>query len=91
MSPLTPMVIRLASFVAILLLLRALPALAAPSATAEGERGMVVSAQHEASEAGLQILRAGGNAIDAAVAVGYALAVVDPCCGNIGGGADRIT
>ena len=47
---------------------------------------MVVSAQHEASEAGLQILRAGGNAIDAAVAVGYALAVVDPCCGNIGGG-----
>src|SRR3982751_551694 len=86
MSPLTPMVIRLASIVAILLLLRALPALAAPSATAEGERGMVVSVQHEASEAGLQILRAGGNAVDAAVAVGYALAVVDPCCGNIGGG-----
>ena len=47
---------------------------------------MVVSAQHEASEAGLRILKAGGNAIDAAVAVGYALAVVDPCCGNIGGG-----
>ena len=47
---------------------------------------MVVSAQHEASEAGLKILQAGGNAIDAAVAVGYALAVVDPCCGNIGGG-----
>jgi gamma-glutamyltranspeptidase/glutathione hydrolase len=53
---------------------------------AEGERGMVVSAQHEASEAGLRLLQAGGNAIDAAVAVGYALAVVDPCCGNIGGG-----
>ena len=47
---------------------------------------MVVTAQHEASEAGLDILKAGGNAIDAAVAVGYALAVVDPCCGNIGGG-----
>src|SRR3982751_2539466 len=86
MSPLTPMVIRLASIVAILLLLRALPALAAPSATAEGERGMVVSVQHEASEAGRRILQAGGNAVDAAVAVGYALAVVDPCCGNIGGG-----
>jgi gamma-glutamyltranspeptidase/glutathione hydrolase len=47
---------------------------------------MVVSAQRPASEAGADILRAGGNAVDAAVAVGYALAVVDPCCGNIGGG-----
>ncbi|MBN9510636.1 MAG: gamma-glutamyltransferase, partial [Alphaproteobacteria bacterium] len=47
---------------------------------------MVVSAQHLASEAGADVLRAGGNAVDAAVAVGYALAVVDPCCGNIGGG-----
>jgi gamma-glutamyltranspeptidase/glutathione hydrolase len=47
---------------------------------------MVVTAQHEASAVGLDILRAGGNAIDAAVAIGYALAVVDPCCGNIGGG-----
>ena len=47
---------------------------------------MVVSAQHYASEIGAGILAQGGNAIDAAVAVGYALAVVDPCCGNIGGG-----
>jgi gamma-glutamyltranspeptidase/glutathione hydrolase len=53
---------------------------------ADATRGMVVSAQREASAAGLAILEAGGNAIDAAVAVGYALAVVDPCCGNIGGG-----
>src|SRR5207244_12197984 len=77
---------RLLCFVLLFLLRSAAPGIAAPAATAEGERGMVVSAQHEASEAGLQILRAGGNAIDAAVAVGYALAVVDPCCGNIGGG-----
>jgi len=62
------------------------PCVAAPSSHAEAEHGMVVTAQHEASEAGRQILAAGGNAIDAAVAVGYALAVVDPCCGNIGGG-----
>jgi gamma-glutamyltranspeptidase/glutathione hydrolase len=48
--------------------------------------GMVVTAQHFASEAGRDILKQGGNAIDAAVAVGYAEAVVHPCCGNIGGG-----
>ncbi|HMC44679.1 MAG TPA: gamma-glutamyltransferase, partial [Caballeronia sp.] len=47
---------------------------------------MVVTEQSEASHAGLEVLRTGGNAIDAAVAVGYALAVVNPCCGNIGGG-----
>lgn len=47
--------------------------------------GMVVTEQALASQVGADILRAGGNAIDAAVAVGYALAVVDPCCGNIGG------
>jgi gamma-glutamyltranspeptidase / glutathione hydrolase len=52
----------------------------------EAEHGMVVSAHRLASEVGVRTLAAGGNAIDAAVAVGYALAVVDPCCGNIGGG-----
>lgn len=48
--------------------------------------GMVVSAQALASQIGADILQQGGNAVDAAVAVGYALAVVHPCCGNIGGG-----
>jgi len=47
---------------------------------------MVVTAQHLATEIGVDILKEGGNAVDAAVAVGYALAVVHPCCGNIGGG-----
>ncbi len=50
------------------------------------ENGMVVSSQHLASQVGVDIMRAGGNAIDAAVAVGYAMAVVNPCCGNLGGG-----
>ncbi len=52
----------------------------------EGARSMVVTAQRLATQTGADILRAGGNAVDAAVAIGYAEAVVNPCCGNIGGG-----
>ena len=48
--------------------------------------GMVVTSQRDASDVGVRILQAGGNAADAAVAVGYALAVTNPCCGNLGGG-----
>ena len=53
---------------------------------AVGREFMVVTAQHEATEVGVAILEAGGNAIDAAVAVGYALAVTHPAAGNLGGG-----
>lgn len=62
------------------------PTLAASPPAVEAQHGMVVSAQHLASEAGVAILQAGGNAVDAAVAMGYAEAVTNPCCGNIGGG-----
>ncbi len=50
------------------------------------ERGMVVTTDAYASEVGVQILRAGGNAVDAAIAASFALAVVNPEAGNIGGG-----
>ena len=50
------------------------------------KNGMVVSASNLASKVGLQILKKGGNAVDAAVAVGFALAVTYPSAGNIGGG-----
>jgi gamma-glutamyltranspeptidase / glutathione hydrolase len=77
---------RVITLIAVLSAFAPMLAFAEPAAVAEARRGMVVSAQHEASAAGVRILAAGGNAIDAAVAVGYALAVVGPCCGNIGGG-----
>ncbi|CNG62504.1 gamma-glutamyltranspeptidase [Yersinia enterocolitica] len=59
---------------------------AASTPAVEAKNGMVVTSQHLASQVGTDILKMGGNAVDAAVAVGYAQAVVNPCCGNIGGG-----
>lgn len=59
---------------------------AASNPAVEAKNGMVVTSQHLASQVGVDILKLGGNAVDAAVAVGYAQAVVNPCCGNIGGG-----
>ena len=59
---------------------------AASTPAVEAKNGMVVTSQYLASQVGTDILKMGGNAVDAAVAVGYAQAVVNPCCGNIGGG-----
>ena len=61
-------------------------ALAASPVPAAADHAMVVTAHRLATEAGLDVLRHGGNAIDAAVAVGYVLAVTFPEAGNLGGG-----
>ena len=62
------------------------PAITVTRATLESSDGMVVSAYPHASRAGAEVLRSGGNAVDAAIATGFALAVTHPVAGNIGGG-----
>ena len=69
--------------------LAAQTATSAPAVQEEPTRAkhaMVVTIHHDATDAGIAILKQGGNAIDAAVTVGFALAVVYPAAGNIGGG-----
>ena len=67
-----------------LLLALALPGWAAQPVHAR--HAMVVTVEQHATDAGVAVLEAGGNAVDAAVAVGFALAVTHPSAGNIGGG-----
>jgi gamma-glutamyltranspeptidase/glutathione hydrolase len=77
--------IRLPCLVATLLVIAPLPAFAEGKAV-EAKSGMVVSVSAPASEVGVAVLKNGGNAVDAAVATAFALAVTYPQAGNIGGG-----
>lgn len=67
-------------------LLLALPRAAFPREPVRARQGMVVAEEPVAADIGVAVLRSGGNAVDAAVAVGFALAVTHPFAGNIGGG-----
>ncbi|MCX8501910.1 MAG: gamma-glutamyltransferase [Alphaproteobacteria bacterium] len=58
----------------------------AGSSAVSSQHGMVVAAERNAAKVGIEVLENGGNAIDAAVAVGYAMAVTYPAAGNLGGG-----
>ena len=57
-----------------------------PSFAQQGDQGMVVSDNELATRAGMEILKRGGNAMDAAVATAFALGVADPASSGIGGG-----
>ena len=59
---------------------------ASPFHPVEGKKGMVVSQNRDSSEIGIEILNMGGNAIDAAVAVGFSLSITLPRAGQLGGG-----
>ena len=73
-------------FISLLALAHTSPLFAVTKQPVSADHTMVVTSQHLATDVGVAILKQGGNAVDAAVAVGYALAVTNPCCGNIGGG-----
>ncbi len=62
------------------------PSAHAQSAPARARLGMVITESDIASEVGFQVIKGGGNAIDAAVATAFAMAVTHPAAGNIGGG-----
>lgn len=85
-KPLNKLRVTCSVFIALLFLSSCVSGQLGQNNSGEFKNGMVVSAHPEASQVGIDILKKGGNAVDAAVAVQFALAVVYPNAGNIGGG-----
>jgi len=77
---------QLARFLLLTLTILAAPSVAAQDRPTPAPHGMVVAQEGRAARVGLAVLQQGGNAVDAAVAVGFALAVTHPQAGNLGGG-----
>jgi gamma-glutamyltranspeptidase/glutathione hydrolase len=85
-SPHKSLILLLMSLSVALAMLAATPPATASTQPVHAQHAIVVSVHETASHVGVEIMQAGGNAIDAAIATGFALAVVHPPAGNIGGG-----
>ena len=83
-------VFRISLMIMLLIFLAPLQAWAASRSPVVAKKGMVTATEPLATKVGAEILKKGGNAVDAAVAVGFALAVTHPSAGNIGGGGFMI-
>src|SRR5687767_12167982 len=85
-EPVSPKRLRGGGFAAIILLLLVIVPTDAARQPVRAKRGMAVAMEAQATDVGVAVLQKGGNAVDAAVAMGFAMAATHPFAGNLGGG-----